>query len=109
MQSRLFSYPDTQRHRLGTNYTQLPVNKPIAPVANFQRDGPMNFNNQGARPNYQSSIVPLTYLSHKGSINGAVRDREREAAHERWIGGAYWDLAELTERQSSTSSPREVM
>lgn len=26
LQSRLFSYPDTHRHRLGTNYQQLPVN-----------------------------------------------------------------------------------
>ena len=60
LQSRLFSYPDTHRHRLGPNYGQLPVNAPVAPVANFQRDGFMAFNNQGTRPNYQSSLVPLT-------------------------------------------------
>ncbi|KAH7919982.1 catalase-domain-containing protein [Leucogyrophana mollusca] len=97
LQSRLFSYPDTHRHRLGTNYQQLPVNAPIVPVANFQRDGPMNFSSQGARPNYQSSITPLTYLSNKGSINGAARDRERSIKHENWLGGAFWDLSEITE------------
>lgn len=59
LQSRLFSYPDTHRHRLGVNYNQLPVNAPVAPVANFQRDGAMTFISQGARPNYQSSLVPL--------------------------------------------------
>jgi len=36
LQARLFSYPDTHRHRLGVNYQQLPVNAPICPVANFR-------------------------------------------------------------------------
>ena len=49
----------SHRHRLGVNYNQLPVNAPVAPVANFQRDGAMTFISQGARPNYQSSLVPL--------------------------------------------------
>jgi len=98
LQSRLFSYPDTQRHRLGVNYNQLPVNAPIVPVANFQRDGPMAFNNQGARPNYQSSITPLTYLNHKGSAYSAPRDYERAGQHENWLAGAFWDLSEVTER-----------
>jgi catalase len=97
LQSRLFSYPDTHRHRLGVNYNQLPVNAPIVPVANFQRDGLMAINNQGARPNYQSSTAPLTYVENKGAIHGSPRDREREANHETWVGGAYWDLSEVTE------------
>ncbi|KAF8128419.1 catalase [Boletus edulis] len=97
LQSRLFSYPDTHRHRLGVNYSQLPVNQSIVPVANFQRDGPMAINNQGARPNYQSSIVPLTFVKNKGSINGAPRDEERHVKHERWLAGAYWDLSEVSE------------
>uniref|UniRef100_A0A8C6UK19 Catalase n=1 Tax=Neogobius melanostomus TaxID=47308 RepID=A0A8C6UK19_9GOBI len=51
---RLFSYPDTHRHRLGANYLQLPVNCPYrARVANYQRDGPMcMYDNQGGAPNY---------------------------------------------------------
>jgi len=97
LQSRLFSYPDTHRHRLGPNYQQLPVNQPIVPVVNFQRDGFMAFNNQGLRPNYQSTISPLSYVNHKGSIHGAPRDFEREKRHETWLGGAYWDLSEITE------------
>ena len=28
LQGRLFSYPDAQRYRLGTNYLQIPVNCP---------------------------------------------------------------------------------
>jgi catalase len=52
LQGRIFSYHDTQRHRLGANYLQLPVNCPFK-VRNYQRDGPMAFNdNQAGAPNY---------------------------------------------------------
>jgi len=112
LQSRLFSYPDTHRHRLGANYQQLPTNAPKVPVSNFQRDGPMNFFNQGARPNYQSSITPLTYKNHQGAINGAVRDgHKRSLKHETWVGGAFWDLSEITELdfEQPRALYREVM
>lgn len=98
LQSRLFSYPDTHRHRLGVNYQQLPVNSPIVAIANFQRDGFMAFNNQGARPNYQSTISPLSYNGRKGALEGSAKDVERAAKHETWVGGAYRDLSEVTER-----------
>ncbi|XP_041965001.1 catalase [Alosa sapidissima] len=54
LQGRLFSYPDTHRHRLGANYLQLPINCPFrARVANYQRDGPMCMgDNQAGAPNY---------------------------------------------------------
>jgi catalase len=95
LQSRLFSYPDTHRHRLGVNYQQLPVNAPLAPVANFQRDGFMTFISQGARPNYQSSISPLKYEGKKLSQEESVR----VFRHEHFIGAAYRDLSEITERE----------
>jgi len=52
LQIRLFSYPDTHRHRLGTNFDQLPVNLPKVPVSNYQRDGFMNISSQAPAPNY---------------------------------------------------------
>ncbi|KAF5353878.1 hypothetical protein D9756_007309 [Leucocoprinus leucothites] len=106
LQSRLFSYPDTHRHRLGANYQQLPVNAPIVPVANFQRDGPMAFVNQGNRPNYQSSIQPLSYQGRKGHIDATVRDIGRLRAHENFVGGAWRDLGEITELDFE--QPREL-
>lgn len=40
LQGRLFSYVDTQRHRLGgPNFNELPINRPVCPVHNHQRDG----------------------------------------------------------------------
>jgi catalase len=43
LQGRVFSYADTQRHRLGPNYLQLPINRPQVPVNNNQRDGAMQY------------------------------------------------------------------
>lgn len=75
LQGRLFSYPDTQRYRLGANYLQIPVNCPYAPVRNHQRDGlmnvmqdpsPVNYEPNSLEespkedPRYQDSVVPVT-------------------------------------------------
>ncbi len=43
LQGRVFSYADTQRHRLGPNFMQLPVNRSGSQVCNNQRDGAMTF------------------------------------------------------------------
>lgn len=41
LQGRLFSYLDTQLLRLGgPNFAEIPINRPINPVHNNQRDGP---------------------------------------------------------------------
>jgi len=70
LQSRLFSYPDTHRHRIGVNYQQLPVNASRAgyKFGNFQRDGQMAFYNQGARSNYLSSIDPIQFRTRSVDI-----------------------------------------
>jgi len=53
LQGRILAYPDAHRYRLGVNYEQLPVNRPIVPVHNHQRDGFMALDgNGGSGPNY---------------------------------------------------------
>ena len=53
LQGRIFAYPDAHRYRLGANYEQIPVNRPICPVNHHQRDGFMNVDgNGGDSPNY---------------------------------------------------------
>lgn len=40
LQGRLFSYTDTQLSRLGgPNFHELPINRAVCPIHNFQRDG----------------------------------------------------------------------
>ncbi len=53
LQGRLLSYPDAQRYRLGTNYEQIPVNRCPFTTNNYQRDGQMRIDGNGANnPNY---------------------------------------------------------
>lgn len=54
LQGRLFSYSDTHRHRLGANYQQIPVNRPLnSPAKSYQRDGPGCVDDNGGNaPNY---------------------------------------------------------
>lgn len=54
LQGRLFSYSDTQRHRLGGNFELIPINCPFrVKVHNGQRDGFMRVDdNHGSQPNY---------------------------------------------------------
>ena len=57
LQGRTFSYADTQRHRLGTNYLQIGVNRPVVPINNNQRDGAMQ-NGQFSGPvNYEPNSL----------------------------------------------------
>ena len=71
LQSRLFSYPDAHRHRVGVNYQQLPVNSSRTSyrIGNFQRDGNMAFYNQGSRPNYLSSIEPISFRERSVNLD----------------------------------------
>ncbi|KAH9911438.1 catalase [Epithele typhae] len=39
LQGRNFSYFDTQLSRLGINWQELPINRPVCPVMNHHRDG----------------------------------------------------------------------
>jgi len=50
--ARLFSYPDTHRYRIGTNYLQLPVNRPHVEVHSYNKDGAMRYEHSGAQPVY---------------------------------------------------------
>lgn len=53
LQGRILAYPDAHRHRLGPNFEQIPVNRPISPGNNHQRDGFMRVDgNSGDNPNY---------------------------------------------------------
>ena len=54
LQGRNFSYLDTQLSRLGSpNFTELPVNAPKCPMANFEQDGHMAMVNPSTRANYE--------------------------------------------------------
>jgi catalase len=57
LQGRTFSYADTQRHRLGTNYLQIEVNRPSVEVNNSQRDGAMQMGKYSGPVNYDPASL----------------------------------------------------
>ncbi|KAE9365880.1 catalase-domain-containing protein [Stipitochalara longipes BDJ] len=99
LQSRLFSYPDAHRHRVGVNYQQLPVNAPRVNyrMANFQRDGAMAFLNQGSRPNYISSIEPIHFRERTVNL---------DKVHGNFVGNAVTFLSEI--REEDFVAPRAL-
>lgn len=57
LQGRLFSYTDTQQARVGANYQQLPINKPVCPVFNNQRDGASRYVIDRGKVSYHKNIL----------------------------------------------------
>ncbi|MDR1768599.1 MAG: catalase [Propionibacteriaceae bacterium] len=64
LMARVFSYPDAQRYRVGTNYQQLPVNAPKSPVHSYTKDG-------AQRHHFDAPSVPV-YAPN--SFGGPVAD-----------------------------------
>jgi catalase len=61
LQGRNFSYFDTQLSRLGVNWQELPVNRPVCPVMNNHRDGQLRHKITRGSINYwpnRKSVVP---------------------------------------------------
>jgi catalase len=70
LMARVFSYPDAQRYRVGTNYQSIPVNQPhAAPVYNYSKDG-------AQRHYFDPPTVPV-YAPN--SFGGPVADPSRTA------------------------------
>lgn len=91
LQGRLFSYTDTQLIRLGgPNFHEIPINRPVAPVHNNQRDGLMrqtiNKGKTAHSPNMMSSGCPFQAGRMQGGFTSftekidAHKIRERSAS-----------------------------
>ena len=73
LQGRLFSYTDTQLSRLGSpNFHEIPINRPIAPVHNNQRDGHMrqtiNAGQSSYDPNTTENGTPFQAMAAEGGF-----------------------------------------
>ena len=81
LQGRTFSYSDTQRYRVGSNYLQLPINRPKTHVATNLRDGQM------------ASHLDLApgqdpHVNYEPNGGGGLREAAPGGApHEPWIEG----------------------
>jgi catalase len=111
LQGRTFSYSDTQRYRVGSNYLQLPINRPKAPVATNQRGGQMAYDvdmgGENPHVNYEpSSLGGLQEAApagppHTPYVAGHLvrqrisRTNDYQQAGERYRTFADWERDEL--------------
>ncbi|RMZ59553.1 catalase [Chryseobacterium nematophagum] len=65
LQGRLFSYFDTQRHRLGGNFQQIPVNAAKNNVLTYNQNGYMSVRPQTGDVNYQPSASKPQVVDNK--------------------------------------------
>ncbi|MBX4260314.1 catalase [Clostridium estertheticum] len=57
LQGRVFPYSDTQRYRLGTNFLEIPINRPKTPVNNNNQDGNMQIMPNHGSTNYSPNTL----------------------------------------------------
>jgi catalase len=103
LQGRLFSYTDTQLRRVGPNFAELPINRPLAPVHNNQRDGMARATiNQGRVsyfPNRLGGGCPMhspqaaeAFRSYEQKVDGAkVRQRSESFADHFSQATLFWN------------------
>ena len=76
LQGRNFSYFDTQLSRLGINWQELPINKPVCPVMNQNRDGQGRHRITAGSINYwpnRKEAVPPAKPSEGGYVDYAEK------------------------------------
>ncbi len=103
---RVFAYPDIQRYRIGTNYQQLPVNRPLSPVNSYVKEGNMQYEfNHPAIAEY-----------HPNSIDGPTAAPEKAYDFGEWdpkgsdtYRGDYDPHAEDSDQAQATTLYREVL
>lgn len=66
---RSFAYNDAQRHRIGTNFHQLPVNRPKVPVNSYLFDGNMAYEHSGKQPVYAPNSGGRPWADQTGAVD----------------------------------------
>jgi catalase len=85
---RMFAYADSNRYRSGPNYAQLPVNRPLDEVHNYNKDGPMRYHHNGNQPVYAPNSYggpkadPQRYRDPSWFVEGAEIMRTAYEAHQ---------------------------
>jgi catalase len=108
---RTFSYSDTQRYRVGPNYLQLPINRPLVDVNSNQADGQMAYavDNRGdiTSINYEPSVraglqeADDSYIEYRPHVEGTVqrapidRTNNYKQAGERYRSIEQWERDDL--------------
>ena len=80
LQGRLFGYKDAERYRLGANYEQLPINRPVNEVHNYERDGFMSQGQDGS-VNYEPNCKGGPVEDNDARMHGDAVQGQTEYSH----------------------------
>ncbi|MBS7706764.1 catalase [Chelatococcus asaccharovorans] len=83
--ARVFSYADAHRYRIGPNYNELPVNRPVSEVHSYAKDGPMR---HGFAAHTQPVYAPNSFAGPKADPALASEGRGWETDGE-FVRSAY--------------------
>ncbi|GFP51914.1 catalase-1 [Trichoderma asperellum] len=109
LQGRNFSYFDTQLSRLGVNWQELPINKPVCPVMNFNRDGAMRHTISKGKVNYWPNRFeaqpPATkeeggYVDYPEKVIG-IKERAKSAKFKEHVSQAQLFFNSLSQIEKS--------
>jgi catalase len=112
LQGRLFSYIDTQLIRLGgPNFHEIPINRPLAPIHNNQRDGYHRMTIDRGKVSYSPNSLQLNdplpapesengYVHYAEKVEGK-KVRERSASFQDHFSQAtlFWNSMSAAEKQ----------
>ena len=111
LQGRLFSYTDTQLIRLGgPNFHELPINRPVCPFHNNQRDGygrmtinrgPVSYHNNSIANNTPATSSPEEggYKHYQEKVEGRkVRNRSDSFKDHFSQATMFWNSMSLAEK-----------
>lgn len=112
LQGRLFSYLDTQLIRLGgPNFHEIPINRPITPIHNNQRDGYHRMTIDHGRVSYSPNSLanncptPTSendngYLHHAEKVDGAKIRARSESFNDHYSQATlFWNSMSPAEKQ----------
>lgn len=112
LQGRNFSYQDTQLSRLGSpNFTELPINRPVCPFSNNQRDAQMRYTINKGRVSYApasldghspNEVTPARpgYASYPETVSGPkVRERSPSFGDHYGQARLFWNSMTAPEKE----------
>jgi catalase len=105
----LFSYADAQRYRVGTNYLQLPVNRPRVASRNNNQAGAMNGAATNDEINYEPSIKnelseTPAYAFSRTQLSGTTQQQSITKTDNFSQAGAFYTRLDAAARDRLVSS-----
>ena len=110
LMGRIFSYHDTHLHRIGANYEQLPINRPLVEVHSYNKEGQMTYHHSGAQPVYAPNSyggpaadtrlgADLSWTVEAGELGRYAYEKHAEDDDFGQAGTLYRDVMNDTDRE----------